>query len=194
MASLAPPPLSCHHHNLGIHKRTTWTWNNTTHFPSFTTPKSSLLSPSFSTHDKTEWQKKGPYLQRLNNLCDSGNLNEALNLLQSQFHDAVFSSDLRADDTIGLLLQACGRHKDIDVGRRVHALVSASSQLRNDVVLNTRILTMYSMCGSPADSRSVFNAMPKKNLFLWNALLSGALGRGTWGSGSRVSVEDGSFL
>ncbi|XP_061367606.1 pentatricopeptide repeat-containing protein At1g18485 [Gastrolobium bilobum] len=173
MACVAPQPLSCHYHRkLTIQQRTTWAWNNIKPFPSFTIPK--LSSPSLTTHKTdsptySQSQCHVPYLQRLRNLCDAGNLNEAFNLLQSHFHNGVVSSS----EAISVLLQACGHHKDIELGRRVHAMVSASSQFSNDVVLNTRIITMYSMCGSPSDSRSVFDALQKKNLFLWNALLSG---------------------
>lgn len=74
---------------------------------------------------------------------------------------------------MGALLQACGRHKDIETGRKVHHLVSQSTHFTNDFVLNTRIITMYSMCNSPSDSRLVFEGLQRKNLFLWNALLSG---------------------
>lgn len=74
---------------------------------------------------------------------------------------------------MGVLLQACGRQKDIETGRKVHELVSKSTQFSNDFVLNTRLVTMYSMCGSPLDSRLVFDGLQRKNLFLWNALVSG---------------------
>ncbi|TKY73264.1 Pentatricopeptide repeat-containing protein [Spatholobus suberectus] len=183
MASVAPPPLSCHHHHkLAIHHRTTWTWNhNNNHpFPSFTVPKSSLSPPTThkrehlsrtKTHSPT--QRHEPFFQRLHDLCDSGNLNEALNLLHSHSQNGAVSSSHITAEAIGLLLRACAHHKDIEVGRKLHAMVSSSHQLRNDVVLNTRFITMYSTCGSPSDSRSAFDAAEKKDLFLYNALLSG---------------------
>ncbi|RXH75694.1 hypothetical protein DVH24_039393 [Malus domestica] len=34
---------------------------------------------------------------------------------------------------------------------------------------------MYAMCGSPLDSRSVFDGLKRKNLFQWNALVSGSV-------------------
>ncbi|XP_057439844.1 pentatricopeptide repeat-containing protein At1g18485 [Lotus japonicus] len=151
MASLVLQPLSCHHHlhhTLAIHKRTTTTTTNAT----------TTITPSITFSPQQHFQR----------LCDSGNLNEALNMLH---RDTVSSSDLK--EAFGLLLQSCGRQKNLEVGRRVHALVSASSLFRNDVVLNTRIVTMYSTCGSPSESRSVFDALQRKNLFLWNALISG---------------------
>ncbi|XP_015877319.3 pentatricopeptide repeat-containing protein At1g18485 [Ziziphus jujuba] len=111
-------------------------------------------------------------LEEINKLCESGNLIEALNSVQEDSHNAASSSEGRAE-AMGVLLQACGRHKDIDTGRKVHEIVSSSTQFSNHFVLNTRLITMYSMCGSPSDSRSVFNGLQRKNLFLWNALVSG---------------------
>lgn len=52
-------------------------------------------------------------------------------------------------------------------------MVLGSTQFSDDLVLNTRLITMYSMCGSPLDSRSVFHDLKTKNLFQWNALVSG---------------------
>ena len=105
-------------------------------------------------------------------LCESGNLTEALKFLQEDSHNATSSSVQRAE-AMGVLLQACGRQKDIDTGRKVHDMVSALTQFSNHFVLNTRLVTMYSMCGYPSDSRSIFDGLQKKNLFLWNALVSG---------------------
>ncbi|KAK7281803.1 hypothetical protein RIF29_10090 [Crotalaria pallida] len=166
--TLSPTTFPCHHHHkLPIYHKTAWTWRNKNHpIPSIPIPNSSL---SLSTHSPTLIRTPSLNLQqRLHNLCSSGNLHEALNFLQSHFHNFPSTSE-----AIGALLHACGVHNDIHVGRRLHAMVSASAQLRNDVVLNTRILTMYSMCASPSESRSVFDSFHKKNLILWNALLSG---------------------
>ncbi|KAM0994722.1 hypothetical protein ACFX13_010396 [Malus domestica] len=83
------------------------------------------------------------------------------------------SSSQQGKDAMGASLQACGRQKDVETERKVHNLVSASTVFNCDFVLNTRIITMYAMCGSPLDSRSVFDGLKRKNLFQWNALVSG---------------------
>ncbi|KAF2298895.1 hypothetical protein GH714_028957 [Hevea brasiliensis] len=74
---------------------------------------------------------------------------------------------------MGILLQACGHQKDIETGRKIHEIVSKSTQYSNDYVLNTRLITMYAACGSVLDSRLVFDNLQRKNLFQWNALVSG---------------------
>ncbi|KAL9314380.1 hypothetical protein ACSQ67_019832 [Phaseolus vulgaris] len=177
MASVSPPTLSWHH-RLPIHHRSSWTWNHnkSNSFPSFMLPKSSLSSPTTrKLHHLSPTQTNNahqPFLQRLHNLCDSGNLNEALNLLHSQSQNGVGSSSDIIKEAIGLLLRACAHHKDVEIGRKLHAMVSASHRFHNDVVLNTRIVSMYAACGSPSDSRSAFDAAKEKDLFLYNALLS----------------------
>ncbi|KAL6281491.1 hypothetical protein ACE6H2_018372 [Prunus campanulata] len=127
-------------------------------------------------------------LQEINNLCDSGNLSEALTLLQADSRNAI-SSLQQKKDAMGALLQACGRHKDVETGRKVHDLVSASTQFCNDFVLNTRIITMYSVCGSPSDSRLVFDGLKRKNLFQWNALISGYARNELYGDAIDVFIE-----
>ncbi|KAF3437986.1 hypothetical protein FNV43_RR20742 [Rhamnella rubrinervis] len=51
-------------------------------------------------------------------LCESGNLTQALNFLHEDTHNAT-SSSVRRAEAMGVLLQACGRQKDIDTGRLV---------------------------------------------------------------------------
>ncbi|KAF5187629.1 Pentatricopeptide repeat-containing protein [Thalictrum thalictroides] len=63
--------------------------------------------------------------------------------------------------------------KDLEVGRKLHEMVSKSPQFCDDFVINTRIITMYAICGFPLDSRNVFNGLQKRNLYQWNALISG---------------------
>ncbi|WJX72275.1 hypothetical protein P8452_56168 [Trifolium repens] len=180
MYSVASHPISFsfhqhNHHNLNLHNKTIWSPNfnnkNKNPFHSYTTLKSSLISsPTISTQQNEPKQPYPP--QHFHNLCNSENLNEAFNFLQSNLNDVVSSTNLKPEELIGLLLQACGRNKNIEIGRKIHDFVISSPRFKNDVVLITRIVTMYSNCGSPSDSRFVFNSSFRKNLFLWNALLS----------------------
>ncbi|KAI4346267.1 hypothetical protein L6164_013333 [Bauhinia variegata] len=179
MASPTPSLSSQYHHHQKLpmlHKITSISNNN--HFRSYTKLISSL-SPSTQTHQKERYPRINntthhavSYLEQVHNLCESGNLNEAINFLQADFDNAIYSSEQRKE-AIVVLLQACGHLKDIELGRKLHHIVSASARFSNDLVLITRLITMYSMCGSPSDSRSVFDGLQRKNLFHWNALLSG---------------------
>ncbi|KAJ0257305.1 Pentatricopeptide repeat-containing protein [Hirschfeldia incana] len=113
-------------------------------------------------------------LRRVSGLCETGNLHESFRVIEEFDREERSTSDafLLLREALGLLLQASGRRKDIHLGRKIHQLVSESTLLSNDDVLCTRVITMYSLCGSPDESRSAFDALLKKNLFQWNAVIS----------------------
>ncbi|KAI3748007.1 hypothetical protein L6452_10811 [Arctium lappa] len=75
--------------------------------------------------------------------------------------------------------QACNNNKDIETGRKLHQLRS-STHLRNKRILNTQIITMYSVCVSPSDSRLVFKQLHNKNLYQWNAIISAYTRNDLW--------------
>ncbi|WOL08426.1 hypothetical protein Cni_G17179 [Canna indica] len=107
--------------------------------------------------------------QQLSVLCARGSIDEALRLLL-----AVEPAALPPlADGVGLLLQACGTRGELELGRSIHSLVASSEDLMSNPVLTTRLLTMYFACGSLYDARCVFDQLPNRNLFQWNALISG---------------------
>ncbi|CAK7323178.1 unnamed protein product [Dovyalis caffra] len=148
----------------------------------------SSLSLSYKTHSLPDVTSRPSFLQEIAALCEANNLTEALTLIQPHFENAAFTS-LQAKEAIGLLLQACGNRKDIETGRQLHKFVSKSTHYRNDYVLNTRLITMYAMCGSPLDFRLVFDTMETKNLIQWNALVSGYTRNGLYGDAVKVFVD-----
>ncbi|XP_065860633.1 pentatricopeptide repeat-containing protein At1g18485 [Euphorbia lathyris] len=90
---------------------------------------------------------------------------------------------------MGILLQACGRRKDIQTGTKIHDIVSKSNLYCNDYVLNTRLITMYAMCGYILGSRLLFDNLQRKNLFQWNAMVSGYTRNELYGDAINVFVE-----
>lgn len=148
----------------------------TNHYPIFRPKASVSLSietrPTESLTLTTNSQHQLSLPQQINNLCESENLNDAFKLLSIASENAGLDLT-RQKEALGILIQACGRHKEINIGREVHEMVSNSKNFSSDFVLNTRLITMYSMCGSPSDSRSLFDKLQRKNLFLWNAIISG---------------------
>ncbi|KAJ0962384.1 hypothetical protein J5N97_030212 [Dioscorea zingiberensis] len=114
----------------------------------------------------------------INNLCTNGRPDDALQLLLQQCPDP---SHLPSQaDAVGLILQSCGRERQLDVGRGVHQLIDSSAELTSNEFLTTRLVTMYSMCGSLMDSRRVFESIKNKNLFHWNAMISGYTRNELW--------------
>ncbi|CAK9180654.1 unnamed protein product [Ilex paraguariensis] len=185
--AVVAPPRSCrdhYHYQPPFHK--------TTHKPtvkrylrSILIPKTNLslsaqthLTNSLSLTNSSTHRLSLP--QEIAQLCESKeNLAGALSLLHEDSKHVAFDSAQKAE-AMSVLLQACGRHKDIEIGRQVHQMVWGSTQFRNDFVLNTRIITMYSVCGFPSDSQSVFDQLERKNLYQWNALISGYTRNELW--------------
>ncbi|KAH1038123.1 hypothetical protein J1N35_039866 [Gossypium stocksii] len=164
MALVAHPPSPSHHRQSPlITRRTTYQRLNSSISQTTSLPQ---------TNTSTKYQL--PLLQQFTSLCQSKqSLPQALTLLQQQNPRHETLDSLQRKEAIGLLLQACGRYQDIETGREVHRMVASSTLFHNDVVITTRLITMYSMCGFPLDSRLVFDGLEKKNLFQWNAMVSG---------------------
>ncbi|KAJ6340107.1 hypothetical protein OIU77_007954 [Salix suchowensis] len=146
----------------------------------------SSLSLSNQTDSLPDQTTRPSFLQEIAALCETDNLTTALTLILSHSQNAT---SLQAKEAIGLLLQACGNQKDIETGRRLHKFVSNSTHYRNDYVLNTRLIKMYAMCGSPLDSRFVFDTMETKNLIQWNALVSAYTRNGLYGDVVKVFMD-----
>ncbi|CAI9113401.1 OLC1v1013997C1 [Oldenlandia corymbosa var. corymbosa] len=160
-------PLPIFHHCHHYHKSTrNPILNPLRKFPVPTIPPPVLGTNSLSPVTESS------LLGEITKLCESKFLTEALDLLQGNPGE-TFLDQTQKSLALGILLQACGVQKDIEIGRQVHRLIRTSTHLRDDPVLNTRIITMYSMCGSPLESRFVFDRLQEKNLYQWNALLKG---------------------
>ncbi|KAK1376127.1 hypothetical protein POM88_032320 [Heracleum sosnowskyi] len=167
MSTVAPPLSLLHHHRLRGLK---------VEKPKNCKGTSLHLSP----------QKSHFSLPRqIKSLCQSNDLNKALKLLQ---HEAktVERSSIDMVAAMGILLQASGNKKEIEIGRKVHELVCGSTLFKDDFFLNTSVITMYANCGFPLDSQ-----LSVKDFCLWNALVSGFVRNGLWFGGRRISTIGG---
>ncbi|CAN1270393.1 Pentatricopeptide repeat-containing protein At4g14850 [Linum perenne] len=76
--------------------------------------------------------------------------------------------------TFVCVLSACSKLAGIELGRSVHALaVKSYSCVDADVYVGSALVDMYGKCGSIHDAEQTFREMPEKNLFAWNAMISG---------------------
>ncbi|XP_008784571.2 pentatricopeptide repeat-containing protein At1g18485 [Phoenix dactylifera] len=146
--------------------------------PPSTSPRASSFSLPSTAASRQAPTPHSPLSKQIHNLCSEGSLHDAL-LLLTQNSPENFDLAPHAE-AIGTLLQACSSNRELDVGRRVHELISSSKELMSNAVLTTRLLTMYSMCGSPSDSRHVFEGLERRNLFQWNAMISGYARNELW--------------
>lgn len=109
-------------------------------------------------------QTPSKLLQQVSHLCTQKRLSDAVRLITTSPKPDV--------DSIGLILQSCGSNRDLELGKKIHKFISSDQRLSTHVVLTTRLMTMYAMCGSVSESRSVFDSLDERNLFQWNAMIS----------------------
>ncbi|CAN1270379.1 Pentatricopeptide repeat-containing protein At4g14850 [Linum perenne] len=76
------------------------------------------------------------------------------------------------DYVISSVVSACAELAGIELGRSVHAL-AVNSCVDADVYVGSALVDMYGKCGSIHDAEQTFREMPEKNLFAWNAMISG---------------------
>ncbi|XP_010920594.3 pentatricopeptide repeat-containing protein At1g18485 [Elaeis guineensis] len=146
--------------------------------PPSASPSASSLSLPSTTVSRQAPTPHSPLSKQIHTLCSEGNLPDALLLLT---RNSPKNFDLAPHaEAISTLLQACSSNGELDVGQRVHELISSSKELMSNAVVTTRLLTMYSMCGSPSDSRHVFEGLEQRNLFQWNAMISGYARNELW--------------
>ncbi|TXG69002.1 hypothetical protein EZV62_003937 [Acer yangbiense] len=93
--------------------------------------------------------------------------------------NAIFSSsELPINPThqrpsfYGALLQSCITQKALNPGKQLHAHVFQLGFGFNPY-LATKIVNIYSVCGSLRNAHLLFDRIPKGNLFLWNVLIRG---------------------
>ncbi|KAL1820622.1 hypothetical protein ACET3Z_015491 [Daucus carota] len=162
MSAVAPPFSSLQHHGLHRSIQVEKPINSKAKLPDSTPQNSQFSLP-----------------QQINSLCQSNDLNKALKLLQQEAKNVERSSSDMVS-ALGLLLQASGHQKETEIGRKAHELVSDFTPFKDDIFLNTSVITMYSNCGFPLDSRIVFDQSRVKDLCLWNAIVSAYVRNELW--------------
>ncbi|KAM1401020.1 hypothetical protein ACFX2F_028223 [Malus domestica] len=104
-------------------------------------------------------------------LCEGRKPLGGSDLFQVHSHDAVSNSQ-QGKNAMGASLQACGCHKDVETGRKVHNLAEEEELVLVECACNA-LIAMYGKCGSVEDTANVFEIMPEKNLVSWNSTICG---------------------
>ncbi|KAJ1440038.1 Tetratricopeptide-like helical domain superfamily [Sesbania bispinosa] len=79
--------------------------------------------------------------------------------------------------TVINLLRATVDLNSLKIGQALHSLVVVSN-LCEELTVNTALLSMYAKLGSLEDARLLFEKMPKKDLVVWNIMISAYVGNG----------------
>ncbi|KAK1281061.1 Pentatricopeptide repeat-containing protein [Acorus gramineus] len=93
---------------------------------------------------------------------------EALDL----YHE-MRSAGVKMDHfTYSIIIRICARLASLEHAKQAHAGLMRSG-FAFDTVSNTALVDFYSKWGRLEDARRVFDRMPRKNVFSWNALIAG---------------------
>lgn len=76
--------------------------------------------------------------------------------------------------TFSSLIAACVRLKSLPVGKQIHTHIRING-LEGNEFLQTKLVHMYTSCGSLEDAQKVFDEMPTRSVYPWNALLRGSV-------------------
>ncbi|MCO5599656.1 hypothetical protein L7F22_053761 [Adiantum nelumboides] len=74
--------------------------------------------------------------------------------------------------TFSSAMKACGSLQDLDHSYHVHDMF-VRANLSPDLVIESTLVDMYSRCGSIKDARQVFDALKRRDLVSWGAMISG---------------------
>ncbi|KAM0941667.1 putative tetratricopeptide-like helical domain superfamily, DYW domain-containing protein [Dioscorea sansibarensis] len=102
----------------------------------------------------------------------------SLSLKQSflSFHNSPF---LHSQESYSSILELCASHKALLQGQQIHAHMLTSNALANDDgFLSTKLLFMYGKCGHLASAKLLFDEMPQRTVFAWNAMIGAYVSAG----------------
>ncbi|KAL9313700.1 hypothetical protein ACSQ67_019152 [Phaseolus vulgaris] len=74
--------------------------------------------------------------------------------------------------TVVGVLSACGQLGRLDVGKQIHHMIEHKGIAVNQFVLSV-LVDMYAKCGDLVNARLVFEGFTERNIFCWNAMISG---------------------
>ncbi|KAJ4981413.1 hypothetical protein NE237_032250 [Protea cynaroides] len=121
--------------------------------------------------------QKSLNFQTLKDICKDGNLRETFlsfsNLLTFQNPHQVL-----ADEAYSITLDLCARKEALTQGQQIHAHILTSGFTSDMVFLSTKLVFMYGKCGSLTNARRLFDQMPQRTTFTWNALIGSYVSNG----------------
>ncbi|XP_057950690.1 pentatricopeptide repeat-containing protein At1g08070, chloroplastic-like [Malania oleifera] len=81
--------------------------------------------------------------------------------------------DVRFDEiTLVVVLTACGRLADIELGEWIHEFIEANG-LNGNHTLITSLVDMYAKCGRVDTAQRLFDQMSQRDVVAWSAMISG---------------------
>ncbi|WOK93065.1 pentatricopeptide repeat-containing protein [Canna indica] len=127
------------------------------------------LSPQIQTRDHSDWNSILKHHVRIRN-------DQAILATFAQMEAAGAHRDRLA---LPVVLKACARLQDLELGRRVHSSI-VGTELIDDVRVQTALIDFYCKCGFIDEALGLFGEMAQRDLISWNAMISGCVGNGRY--------------
>ncbi|GAV84039.1 PPR domain-containing protein/PPR_2 domain-containing protein, partial [Cephalotus follicularis] len=80
--------------------------------------------------------------------------------------------------SLARILQSFNTRQSIYQGKQLHMLFLKKGLLNSVLTIGNRLLLMYVKCGYMSDARKLFEEMPLRNSFTWNAMIEGYMKSG----------------
>lgn len=111
----------------------------------------------------------------LDYLCKNGRLSEAITTL-----DSISQYGYKVKiETFSRLIESCINEKSLHFGRKLHREMKFLLE-KVDPFIETKLLGMYSKCGSLQEAYELFDQMSKRDLFAWTAMIGACSRDSRW--------------
>nr|AYM00712.1 pentatricopeptide repeat protein [Salvia miltiorrhiza] len=104
------------------------------------------------------------------------------NLRQSLFsftHKLILSPPNKSlDEAYASVLDHCAAQKSLWHGKQIHAHIIKRHNVHDFMFLATKLVLLYGKCGSLLDAEELFDEMPERSIFAYNALLGAYVSHG----------------
>ncbi|CAN6462944.1 unnamed protein product [Victoria cruziana] len=108
-------------------------------------------------------------------LCKEGRLEEsfeAFNLFLRK-HGGLSHPGIESVDVLSSLLELCASCGALFQGKQLHGRIIFLRGNTIESFLGTKLVFMYAKCGCLEDAQRLFDEMPERTVFTWNALIGG---------------------
>ena len=75
--------------------------------------------------------------------------------------------------TFTCILKVCSAIRSLDIGQMIHEEVRKQMLLENDIMVGVALVDMYAKCGELEKAKNVFDAIPLRDVVIWDALIGG---------------------
>ncbi|KAI4383688.1 hypothetical protein MLD38_009495 [Melastoma candidum] len=89
-----------------------------------------------------------------------------------------------------LVLKACSRLKEVELGEVVHSSVSGTAMIE-DLRIATALIDFYCKCGKVGNARLLFDGMRERDVVAWNAMAHGYVDAGEHGEAMSLLMRMG---